>query len=184
MSIGIALWILRTWFRSPVLSLSNKMKRPIVGFIICVGGSVMGGCVPPTAGILTIHPHSSVTAPMFCLFVGGDEAGPIGEIKVHTRGESKSKLVWFIEYDPDPAQPYVRPLACITYGKLPPGYKEKVPVIPLTPERLYYVNIKKPRDSAYPASVSFTLRSNPSGEPVKLEYSSGRYRGLQVITGL
>ena len=157
------------------------MKRAAVGFIICVGSWVMGGCVYLT-GSLAIHPHSSATAPMFCLFVGGDEAGPIGEIKVYPRGESKP--VWFIEYDPDPTQPYVRPLACITYGKLPPGYKEQVPAVPLTPERRYYVDIRKPRDSARPASVSFTLRSDPSDEPVKLEYSSGRYRGLQVIPEL
>lgn len=155
------------------------MKRIAVGFIICVGGWVMGGCVRLT-GSLAIHPHSSVTAPTFCLFVGGGESGPIGEIKVYPRGGSK--LAWFIEYDPDPAQPYVRPLACITYGKLPPGYKEKVPAVPLTPEQLYYVAIRKPRDFARPAEVSFTLRSDPSGEPVKLEYRSGRYRGLQVIT--
>lgn len=155
------------------------MKRTIVGFIICVGVSVMGGCVRIT-GSLAIHPHSSVTAPMFCLFVGGDEAGPIGEIEVYPRGEFKP--VWLIEYGPDPAQPYVRPLACITYGKLPPGYKEKVPAVPLTPEQLYYVAIRKPRDFASPAEVSFTLRSDHSGEPVKLEYRSTRYRGLQVIT--
>lgn len=155
------------------------MKQAIVGLIICLGGSVIGECVYLT-GSLAIHPHSAVTAPTFCLFVGGDEPGPIGEVKVYPRG--KYKPVWLIAYDPDPAQPYVRPLACITYGKLPPGYKEKVPAVPLTPERPYYVNIRKPRDSASPASVSFTLCSDPSGEPVKLEYSSGRYRGLQVIT--
>ena len=99
---------------------------------------------------------------------------------MYPRGEFKP--VWFIEYDPDPAQPYVRPLACITYGKLPPGYKEKVPAVPLTPERLYYVGIRKPRDFASPAEVSFTLRSDPSGEPVRLEYRTTKYRGLQVIT--
>ena len=157
------------------------MKRPAVGFIICVGGWVMGGCVRLT-GSLAIHPHSAVTAPTFCLFVGSDEPGPIGEIKVYPRGEYKP--AWFIEYDPDPAQPYVRPLACITYGKLPPGYREKAPAIPLTPEKLYRVNLRT-KNYGYMDSLRFIIRLGPNGEPVRLEYidDGSRFDDISSVSG-
>ena len=56
------------------------------------------------------------------------------------------QVAWVMEYAPDPeAQPSPRPFSCITYGKVPPGYIENIPAVPLIPERLYTVLLENPR---------------------------------------
>ena len=62
------------------------------------------------------------------------------------------QVAWVMEYAPDPeAEPPPRPFSCITYGKVPPGYIEKIPAVPLIPERLYTV-LLDPRKSLHGAA--------------------------------
>ena len=48
------------------------------------------------------------------------------------------KTVWELEYKP--SNRWSTPtVSCLTYGKMPPSYREKVKAIPLEPEELYSV---------------------------------------------
>ena len=81
-------------------------------------------------------------------------------------------MAWVLEYTPDGSDPPAN-----TYGKAPPGYKEKRPALPLTPERLYRVAIKT-EDTSEQAVMYFIIRLDSVGRPVRLEYApahSGAY---------
>ncbi|MYE90639.1 hypothetical protein F4X33_16765 [Candidatus Poribacteria bacterium] len=126
----------------------------IAFFIICVGCWVSSGCQPTMLQHSYTHPHSAVTAPTFCLYWGETEHSQpirIYEITVvrheafsdnkpfewHNwqpgHGEPYGDLVlWQIQYLPDDvAPPLARPFSCIIYGKVPPGYEERIPPVPL-----------------------------------------------------
>ena len=83
-----------------------------------------------------------------------------------------AKEAWIAQYLPDPLLAPTEPfdlLPCIIYGKLPPGYREKAPATPLTPEKLYRVNLRE-KNHGYMISLRFIIRLGPNGEPVRLEY--------------
>lgn len=124
-----------------------------------------------------VHPHSSVAAPTFCLYSESfrseepkrshdSEPLPIERLEVY-RG---NKEAWVIHYLPDPLYKELKPFSCITYGKLPPGYREKAPASPLIPERDYHVRLRSLRDE-YGGSIGFNIRLDSNGQPAKLEYS-------------
>ena len=159
----------------------NKMIRFIGLIVVLIGLLVTSGCIT-IAGVPTIHPHSEVMAPTFCLLNGTAEPAPIEKIWVYSYKDGPQKNMWILEYVPAPSQPSVRPFSCITYGKVPPGYREKAAALPLLPERFYQVRIERWDNGVVSAELSFIIRLGPSGAPVKLQYSSGRYRYPQVIT--
>ena len=171
--------------------------------VVLIGLLVASGCVIG-AGEPSLHPHSEIMAPTFCLHSGKSEPRSITGIAVE-RGEQvnderiewiesgppvwyglwegRDQVAWVLEYTPDGSDPPVNTYACITYGKAPPGYKEITPALPLTPERLYRVRIVTKDGRAY-AKVYFIIRLDSMGRPVKLEYApahGGAYN-VQVIT--
>lgn len=93
-----------------------------------------------------------------------------------TRGLKKT--VWFVQYLPDPLYQPLKPFSCITYGKAPPGYRERAPALPLTPETLYYVSLSS--IEGHQGDMWFIIRTDTSGVPVKLE--SFVEDTIQVIT--
>ena len=183
------------------------MKYTIV-CVICIVCSLSSGCQTVTLEHGYTHPHSAVMAPTFCLYEGrGEHSQPIpiyglGVIRQETfsdderfewrnweswrEGRSADLVIWQIQYLPDDeAQPLAKPLSCITYGKVPPGYDEPIPPLPLIPERMYTVSI---RPTKYPLPMSrvyFIIRADSTGHPTQLEVNhEGRYgRGdLRIIT--
>ena len=154
------------------------------------------------AGTPSLHPHSDITAPTFCLHGGKSEPRAITGIAVE-RGEKvdderiewigseepwiamwegRDQAAWVLEYTPDGSAPLMKTYSCITYGKAPPGYKEKSPALPLTPERLYRVTIQT-KDAQSDAGMYFIIRLDSMGRPIKLEYApahGGAYN-VQVI---
>ena len=65
--------------------------------------------------------------------------------------------------------PPAKPFSCITYGKVPPGYKEKAAALPLIPERLYSALILDIGRGAPNSWVYFIIRSDSTGNPIKIE---------------
>ena len=172
--------------------------------VVLIGLLVTSGCVI-MAGTPSIHPHSEIMAPTFCLHDGKSEPRAITGIAV-VRGEKvnderiewlesddpwiamwegRDQAAWVLEYAPDGSDPLVKTFSCITYGKALPGYKETIPALPLTPERLYRVMIKT-KDVDGDAMMYFIIRLDSVGRPVKLEYlfphTAARARDVQVIT--
>ena len=81
------------------------------------------------------------------------------------------QVAWEMEYAPDPeAHPSPRPFSCITYGKVPPGYDEKIPAVPLIPERLYVV-LLDPQEVTARGGMYFIIRLDSTGHPTHLEYT-------------
>ena len=169
---------------------------PLIGLLVTCGCMIR-------AGTPSIHPHSEIVAPTFCLHGGKSEPLPITRITVirgdkvsderiewlksgpPSRGlwEGGDQWAWILEYAPDGSYPPANTYACITYGKPPPGYKEKSPALPLTPERLYHVMIETD-DTSDRADMYFILRLDSVGSPVKLEYifPTLQVRDVEVIT--
>ena len=166
---------------------------PLIGLL------VTGGCIT-IAGIPSIHPHSEIVAPTFCLHLGSEPRG-ITRLTV-SRGDKVNderiewlesgdtwlwkgadQKAWILEYAPDASDPPAKTFSCITYGKAPPGYKEKTPALPLTPERLYYVAIER-EDAQADAMIFFIIRLDPMGRPVKIEYTPSNHdaHNVKVIT--
>lgn len=179
------------------------MKRCIVSLFICIGCLFMSGCKIFQHGI--IHPHSSVTEPIFCLYDGrfhSEDVKPlaIGKMRVVQDAvfddermewskwrEQKPlfkgpfQVMWHIEYAPDPSDLPDKPLSCIIYGKVPPGYEEKTAALPLIPERLYSACFVAIDSEAPMASIPFIIRADAQGRPTHLEYRS-EMSNVQVIT--
>ena len=168
-----------------------------IAALICL--IVMSGCIT-IAGTPSIHSLSEVTEPTFCLHLGSEPRG-ITRLTV-IRGDKVNneriewlesgdtwlwkgpdQKAWILEYALDASDPRANTFSCITYGKAPPGYKEKIPALPLTPERLYYVEIEN-RDAVAAAEMFFITRLDPMGRPVKIEYASSNHdaHNVQVIT--
>ena len=168
------------------------------GLVALIGLIVMSGCIT-IAGTPTIHPHSEIVAPTFCLHLDsepreitrlrvmrGDKVND-GRIEWLESGDTwlwdgADQEAWSLEYVPDASDPPANTYSCITYGKAPPGYKEKAPALPLTPERLYYVAIER-EDATADAMIFFIIRLDPMGRPVKIEYTSSNHdaHNVQVI---
>ena len=168
-------------------------------FVALIGLLVICGCVT-IAGTPSIHPHSEIMVPTFCLHLGS-EPRRITRLRV-IRGdkvnderiewlesgdtwlwEGRDQVAWILEYAPAPSAPPANTFSCITYGKAPPGYKEKTPALSLTPERLYYVEIEN-EDAVASAEMFFITRLDSMGRPVKIEYTSSLNhdaRNVQVI---
>ena len=183
------------------------MMRVIAFFIISVGCLVSSGCQPIMLQHGYTHPHSTVTAPTFCLYWGEDEHSQpirIYEITVvryeafsndkrfewehwesGRKGPSADLVMWHIQYLPDDeAHPLAKPLSCITYGKAPPGYDELIPPLPLIPERMYTVSIGQ-KHSRPIRSVHFIIRADSTGHPTQLEVKHVNRRGpddIRIIT--
>ena len=172
--------------------------------VALIGLLIISGCVI-MAGTPSIHPHSEIMAPTFCLHGGRSEPLPITGIAVE-RGENvnderiewresgnpwwrlwkgRDQAAWSLEYAPDGSDPPTNTYACITYGKALPGYKEKSPALPLTPERFYRVTIQA-EDADADATMYFIIRLDLAGRPVKLEYlflhTAAQARDVQAIT--
>jgi hypothetical protein len=180
--------------------------RAIVVLFISIGCLVLSGCLRGLHGLT--HPHSDVTAPTFCLYEGwkdGWEAEralpvPIYLIRVtraekfsgderfewcywHSwrKGRDSDEVTWEMEYMPDDkAHPLARPFACITYGKVPPGYIETIPTQPLMSERVYTVRLQSERGK--PMSwVYFIIRADSTGHLTQLEASHDGPYDIRVI---
>ena len=94
------------------------------------------------------------------------------------------EVAWVMEYAPDPeAEPSPRPFSCITYGKVPPGYKEKTLAVPLIPERLYVV-LLEPQEVIARGGMYFIIRLDSTGHPTHLEYTLNPMRldQIRVVT--
>ena len=172
--------------------------------VVLIGLLVTNGCVI-MAGTPSIHPHSEIMAPTFCLHDGKSEPRAITGIAVEqgekvnderiewlesddpwiAMWEGRDQAAWALEYAPDGSDPPANSYSCITYGKAPPGYKETTPALPLTPERLYRVRIVT-EDADADATMYFIIRLDSVGRPVKLEYlflhTQARACDVQVIT--
>ena len=170
--------------------------------VALIGLLLTSGCVI-MAGNPSIHPHSEVVAPTFCLHGGKSEPRPITRITViqgkkvnnepiewresgypwRRLWQGDDQVAWSLEYAPDGSDPPPNTYACIIYGKALPGYKEKSPALPLTPERIYNVTIQTEDTPEY-AELYFIIRLDSVGRPVKLEYISTilDLRPVQVIT--
>ena len=135
------------------------MLRCLVALISLL---VTSGCVI-VAGIPSSHPHSQIMTPTFCLHYGNAEPVPITRIAViqaekvnderiewvesgtpvwYGLWRGGDQLAWVLEYAPDGSDPPPNTYACITYGKVLPEYQERRPALPLTPERLYSVEVE------------------------------------------
>ena len=179
--------------------------RGLVALIICIGLSTASGCTPGR-GFVALHPHSEVTSPTFCLHTGAPhEPIPIRWLKVSTYHEERWETLWELVFaaegapEPKPRNPTLselvqppteavipaRPFSCITYGRVPPGYKETTPAAPLIPDTWYAARVDYRAEHVYPADLRFFIISDSSGRPIKLEY---RYLGsdkrVHVITNL
>ena len=175
------------------------MRGVIFGVLICIACLLSSACVR-LGPEPSVHPHSAVTVPTFCLYDGDapqsivsihvvrrskddDERIDIMEWSSKTPWAAADQMAWKIEYAPDSeAQTLQRPFSCITYGKAPPGYIETTPALPLIPERLYTVFMgDNSKRSA--RLVLFIIRSSDTGSPVKLEYSIDpiHYHGVRII---
>ena len=172
--------------------------------VALIGLLVTSGCVT-MAGAPSLHPHSEIMTPTFCLHGGNSEPRTITGIAVErsekvnaeriewleseepwiAMWEGRDQVAWILEYTPDGSDPPANTYACITYGKVLPGYQERNPALPLTPERLYRVTIWNGGSEA-DASMYFIIRLDSVGRPVKLEYlflhTTARARDVQVIT--
>ena len=143
------------------------------------------GCAR-TAARAILHPHSSVTSPTFCYYReswrGNKREEPERSQKSEPRAierlevylihgdNARKEEAWVIHFLPDPLYTELKPYSCITYGKLPPGYREKAPASPLIPERHYSVRLE-PHGSAYTGFLEFYIRLDANGQPAKLEYA-------------
>lgn len=146
---------------------------------------VASGCshIEPRA---VLHPLSSITSPTFCAYresergeesTRSEESEPVAigrlEVLMFAPTQEKSRVreeAWVIHYLPDPLYKDLTPYSCITYGKLPPGYKQKAPASPLIPERDYNVRIRSLKDH-YGGEINFNIRLDANGQPDRLEYS-------------
>lgn len=158
-----------------------------------------------------IHPNSTVNLPTFCFYREDvhtkmpkrhHHSTPIvierievwctlhdDQFEWGSEADKRSynlpaKEAWIAQYLPDPLLAPTEPfdlLPCIIYGKLPPGYREKAPAIPLTPEKLYRVNLRT-KNYGYMDSLRFIIRLGPNGEPVRLEYIDDGSRFDDVLT--
>ena len=171
----------------------TQMKRMIVVFFICVGYLFSSGCVNVMHGLT--HPHSEITAPTFCIYDGhwnDQESKPLAIYHILVgRGKKinderidwskwhifspirtgADQVTWEMEYDPDgKSDPPSKPLSCLTYGKVPPGYIETIPAQPLIPERVYTV-IVRPKGGMPNLDVYFIIRADSTGRPTQLEYT-------------
>ena len=177
------------------------MMRVIVVFLIGVGCLILSGCVPIRADS-SLHPHSAVITPTFCLYEGNDPK-PIVSIIVERRSKDDDQRIeimewrrklpwaasdqnaWILEYAPDPSDPYQKPFTCITYGKAPPGYKQAAPAMSLIPERLYtvsFANRTRGNSKRWARTLFFIIRADPTGRPVKVEYGIDPIStGIRVI---
>ena len=187
------------------------MHRVIFCVLIYIVCLVSSGCVPHSMGPHVLpHPHSELTAPTFCLYEGvfrleserHQKPAPINSIQVYRHPKINDDPIdwskwleyadirshtdqdsWEIEYAPDgKSDPSDRRFSCITYGKAPPGYIEKIPAQPLIIERLYTVELR-------PGGVlMFVIRADSMGRETHLEYAietpllGSRTGGVHVIT--
>ena len=177
------------------------MMRAIVVFLICISVLFAGGCVPGRWHGAP-HPNSDIEAPTFCLYKGWEsepDAKPIAIYRIRVIREEKvngepgdwnnrgrryaDQDTWDIEYAPDgKSKPPEKPLACIIYGRVPPGYIEHIPAQPLIPERIYTVQIK-PKGGMPNSYVYFLIRADVQGRPTQLEhrFPVGREEIIGVI---
>ncbi len=174
----------------------TQMKRMIVVFFICVGYLFSSGCMPRSMHGVA-HPHSDITAPTFCLYDGwftkqDSKPEPIYLILVTRMNKINDEpfdwgkweeyrkirpfgdqVAWEMEYAPDgKSEPPEKPFACITYGKVPPGYIETISALPLSPGRHYTVLIE-PKGGGPRSGVVFVIRADSQGRPTHLEYRRG-----------
>ena len=173
--------------------------------VVLIGLLATSGCIT-WAGEPSLHPHSEIMEPTFCLHGGAGDVEPRAITRIAVVRDEKvnderiewvesgppvwyrlwrggDQLAWVLEYAPDDSASLVKTFSCITYGKAPPGYKEKSPALPLTPERLYRVKVET-EDAQVGAGMFFIIRLDSVGRPVKLEYApahGGAYK-VQVIT--
>ena len=148
--------------------------------IVLMGLLVTTGCQRIVMGI--VHPHSEPSSPTFCLYAGSnpDAIGQVQVYQVPTESQEKIKELWFLEYVSGSERKHTQlPFSCITYGKTPPGYKQKAPALPLIPEEVYDVRLTSTHAGV--ATGRFSLHSDSPGSPLKLEYESNQ-SNIQVIT--
>ena len=148
--------------------------------IVLIGLLITTGCQRIVMGI--VHPHSEPRSPTFCLYAGSNP-DPIGQVQVYqlpTEPQEKIKELWFLEYVSSSERKHAQlPFSCITYGKAPPGYKQKASALPLIPEKVYDVRLRSTHTGV--ATVRFSLHSDSTGLPLRLEYESDM-SNVQVIT--
>ena len=62
------------------------------------------------------------------------------------------------------------PVSSLTYGEVPPDYREEVKAVPLEPEEVYSVSIEEYNSARDRGSLMFIIRLNEKGIPERLEY--------------
>ena len=79
-----------------------------------------------------------------------------------------SDTVWDLEYKSSDFS-LLNSISCLTYGKVPPHYQEKVKALPLEPEELYRVRIDG-LGGILSEKLYFVIRLDSRGIPAQLEY--------------
>lgn len=93
---------------------------------------------------------------------------PMAEAKLNRYTD---QVAWVMECAPDPEARHSPSLfSCITYGKVPPGYDEKIAAVPLIPEKLYTV-LLDPQEVTARGGMYFIIRLDSAGHPTQLEYT-------------
>ena len=62
------------------------------------------------------------------------------------------------------------PVSSLTYGEVPPGYREEMKAVPLEPEELYSVSIDEYNSARNPGILTFIIHLSEKGIPERLEY--------------
>ena len=130
--------------------------------------------------------------PTFCLYQDGfsQEHSDIESItvyKVRRSSEEKKRwevdapwedgqTVWHLEYKASDTfmkrllgGQSTSPVCCLTYGVVPPGYREEVKALPLEPEQLYIISSWE-YEGGPSRYLKFIIRLDGSSIPERLEY--------------
>ncbi|MDE0185699.1 MAG: hypothetical protein OXP71_09610 [Candidatus Poribacteria bacterium] len=171
------------------------MKRLVLIFCLITGAAILSGCGNKLPRRITVHPHSEISNPTFCLhnqsekskhlhqiadplYIGSITVWRLWQTEKHNQRElgvkipwrGDDKCFWRMEYQPRDKRAS-HPLHCIRYGEVPPGYKELVPAKPLEVNRVYTVHLYN-LDGYSSEDMRFILRPDSSGAPVRLEYAN------------
>lgn len=161
---------------------------------ILISCLVFAGCTP-LPGYITIDSQSALMKPTFrmCKDPYFQERLHIGRITVEKVNRSykekgrweldavqnNGQTVWELELKYRNADNFFiglfqwllePPVLCLTYGEVPPGYKEKVKALPLEPEQLYILSVDAAYSPRRTAPLRFIIRLNGTGDPDRLEY--------------
>lgn len=165
--------------------MKNRIGNVIARLSLLISCSwVAAGCVMPREHI-RVDSAGTLMQPRFHLYRNqySQKRSNIKEITVWKQRSvsviekpADFQTVWHLTYKVSDnfmknffGQLWISPVCCLTYGEVPPGYREIVKAQPLDPEQLYWAAIHK--DTGISAeNMSFIIRLDAKGNPNRLEY--------------